>query len=216
MAGAAVPLQNRVTPFGDIIAHPARGLLMGNRGGRLHTPAKELSSRRSASRRWIACVLDFKGRRREVMGPGYTELFFLDEATALAAGHRPCRECRRADFERFLEAWARAKGIDRPRSIDPVDQVLHAERFGPRGVKVTYPALTGDLPPGTFVAFDANPGEAFLLWHGALYPWTPAGYLDPLPLEAASPATVLTPRSIVAALGAGYVPMVALTSGERI
>src|SRR3984893_5330164 len=102
-----MPLQNRVTPFGELIAVPARGALFGNRGGRFHTDAKTLTARRWASRQWICCVLDFKGRQRDVWGRFYTELFFLDEPTALAAGHRPCFECRRKDAETFAEKCAR-------------------------------------------------------------------------------------------------------------
>src|SRR5262249_48070514 len=106
-----MPLQNRVTPEGDIIATPHRGLMMGNRGGVVHLPDPTPGTRRWASRQWIACVLQFKGRQREVMQPnGYTELFFLDEATALAAGHRPCFECRRGEAEHFAELWAMTQG----------------------------------------------------------------------------------------------------------
>ena len=105
-----MPLQNRVTPEGEIIATPARGLMMGNRGGRLHRPDKTLTARRWTSRAWIACRLEFNNRHRRVMSPNsYTELFFLDEATALAAGHRPCFECRRQDFMAFAQIWA---GVD--------------------------------------------------------------------------------------------------------
>jgi len=103
-----MPLPNRVTPSGDLIATPARGTLFGNRGGRFHTDARTLTARRWASRRWICCVLDFKGRQRDVWGRFYTELFFLDEPTALAAGHRPCFECRRNDAEAFAEGWRKA------------------------------------------------------------------------------------------------------------
>jgi hypothetical protein len=101
-----VPLQNRVTPFGELIAVPERGTWMGNRGGCFHTEGRQLSRRRYASKRWIVCALEFRGRHRTVMTPGrYTELFFLDEATAFAAGHRPCRECRHHDHKRFKAAW---------------------------------------------------------------------------------------------------------------
>src|SRR6266508_5138938 len=111
IVGAAMPLQNRVTPFGDLIATEARGLLMGNRG-RLHDAGRRIV-RYAQGRRWIACLTSFRGRRRAVMSPGsYTELFFLDEAVALAAGHRPCAECRRHDYRRFQAAWARAVGPD--------------------------------------------------------------------------------------------------------
>lgn len=202
-------LQNRVTPFGEIVADGARGAFMGNRGGRIHSIEKQLTSRRWAGRRWICCITEFKGRRREVMGPGYTELFFLDEATALAAGHRPCRECRRDAFERFVAAWARGASVERPRSIDEVDRLLHAERLGPGGRKQTFTAEVADLPAGTFMAFDRWPGEAFLAWDGGLLRWSFAGYRERAVLRAPGSATVLTPRSIVAALRAGYVPEVA-------
>jgi hypothetical protein len=204
-----MPLQNRVTPFGEIVAVPKRGTLMGNRGGRFHTPDKALTRRRWASRRWIACVLEFKGRRREVMAPGrYTELFFLDEATALAAGHRPCRECRRADHDRFRRAWLKGNaslGLPPDVSIDEIDRVLHAERVGRGGAKVTFPARLGDLPDGVFVARD---GTARLLARGSLWGWSPGGYTGPLPLDTAADAAVLTPRSTVRTIKAGYRPAI--------
>jgi len=103
-----MPLQNRVTPFGDLVATPVRGTLMGNRGGRIHKDDRVLGPRRWASRQWICCVLAFRGRHRRVWGDGYTELFFLDEPTALAAGHRPCFECRRQDAIAFAACWRRA------------------------------------------------------------------------------------------------------------
>src|SRR5262249_35689626 len=161
------PLQNRVTPFGEIIAVPQRGTLMGNRGGCFHRPDKTLGARRWVSRRWIACVLEFRGRHREVMAPGrYTELFFLDEATALAAGPRPCAECCRDDHERFKDAWRRGNPGERlppGASIDALDAVLHRERVRPDRSKVTYRARLGDLPDGVFVALDDDPGAAFLV-----------------------------------------------------
>ena len=108
-----MPLQNRVTPFGDLSAAPARGTFMGNRGGRFHTDARTLTARRWASRQWICCVLDFKRRQRDVWGRYYTELFFLDEPTALAAGHRPCFECRRKEAQVFAARWQQASGFPR-------------------------------------------------------------------------------------------------------
>jgi hypothetical protein len=204
-----MPLQNRVTPFGEIVAVPQRGTLMGNRGGCIHTHDKTLTRRRWVSRRWIACVLEFRGRRREVMAPDrYTELFFLDEATALAAGHRPCRECRRADHDHFRQAWLRgnaSRGLPPDVSIDEIDRVLHAERVGPGGAKVTFAARLGDLPDGAFVA---GGDTALLVAGGALWKWSPAGYSGSLSLDAAAEAAVLTPRSIVRAITAGYKPAV--------
>jgi hypothetical protein len=176
---------------------------MGSRGGRLHNEQQQLV-RVSAGRRWIACVLEFKGRRREVMGPGYTELFFLDEASALAAGHRPCHECRRDDARRFQEAWAHAHGVD-PTTllVDAIDRALHAERLVPVASRPML--LPGELPAGSFVLAEA--GRPFLLWDGAARAWTGSGYEMPAPLGT-QPCVLLTPPSIVATLRAGYVPAV--------
>ncbi|WP_430513271.1 hypothetical protein [Pannonibacter phragmitetus] len=123
-----MPFQNRVWPDGEIVSHPCRGLLMGNRGGRLHDPATKTIRRWQTSRRWICCVLSFKGRRRQVMGEGYTELFFLDEVTALAAGHRPCFECRRAGAKDYATAAARHLGLDAVPGADWMDRQLAKER----------------------------------------------------------------------------------------
>src|SRR5437763_16019180 len=127
-------LQNRVDPFGRVIATLARGTLFGNRGGRLHRDDRTLGKRRWASRQWICCVLRFKGRHREVWGRGYTELFFLDEVTALAAGHRPCFECRRADAKAFAEKWAVANGGAIPHAPE-MDLVLQSERLDGRAAR---------------------------------------------------------------------------------
>ena len=128
-----MPLQNRVDPFGELFATPARGtLFMGNRGGRIHTDERTLTTRRWASRQWICCVLDFKGRQRDVWGRYYTELFFLDEVTALAAGHRPCFECRRKDAEDFADAWRRRSSCARGRARRTWTSVLQAERLDGR------------------------------------------------------------------------------------
>src|SRR5579864_4645810 len=129
-------LQNRVDPFGELIAVPARGLFMGNRGGRFHTDAKRLTARRWASRQWICCALDFKGRQRDVWGRFYTELFFLDEPTALAAGHRPCFECRRKEAEAFAERWREARRLAARPLADEMDEVLHAERLHGRAKRL--------------------------------------------------------------------------------
>ena len=121
-----MPLPSRVSPFGDLIATPARGLLMGNRGGRLHDEARKLGARRWASKQWICCRLAFNDRQREVWGMGYSELFFLDEVTAFAAGHRPCFECRRRDAESFATLFA---GKKNRATAAVMDAVLHAERL---------------------------------------------------------------------------------------
>jgi hypothetical protein len=203
-----MPLRNRVTPFGEVLALEARGTFMGNRGGCFHTPKKTLTSRRWVSRRWIVCVLEFRGRRREVMAPGrYTELFFLDEATALAAGHRPCRECRRLAHEAFKEAWLRGNAdLQLPADvrIDEVDKVLHAQRVG---APKTFRAKLGELPEGTFVTREEDLRRAWLLAGGSLREWTPAGYGGRAPADPDALVGVLTPRSTVRALAAGYEPV---------
>jgi hypothetical protein len=206
-----MPLQNRVTPFGEIVATPERGTLYGNRGGRFHDPATKrlVGRRRHVSRRWICCELEFKGRHHEVFGPRYTGLFFLDEATALAAGHRPCFECRHADALHFRDAFARGNGLAAP-SADEMDVILHAERMSRR------PAITDwrELPSGAMLAVG---GEAHLVAPGRLLRWTPGGYAAPG--RPSGPAILLTPPSIVATLRAGFAPRLhpsatALTAGR--
>ena len=157
-----VALQNRVTPAGDIIATPARGEMMGNRGGALHDGARTLGVSRWRTKAWITCRLEFKGRHRQVMTPRrYTELFFLDEATALAAGHRPCGECRRADFNRFVACWLRANRPDHSGPRPPiaiVDRQLHQERVRRDRAKVTIAAPLDEVADGAFVRLANHPG----------------------------------------------------------
>ncbi len=151
-----MPRQNRVTPFGDIIATPERGTFMGNRGV-LHDEGGHVK-RAWQVKRWLVCVLAFRGRKRQVMAPGhYTELFFLDEATALAAGHRPCAECRRERFNAFRQAWrsARPAAAGKPLpTADEMDTRLHAERVGPGRSKRLYQASLDELPNGAFFRCD--------------------------------------------------------------
>jgi len=198
-----MPRRNRVTPFGDIVAVPQRGLVFGNRGV-LHDDTGEL--RRSWQvRRWLLCLPEFRGRRRPLAEPGrYTALFFLDEATGLAAGHRPCFECRRAAFGAFRDAWAAGTASVEPPTASGIDDRLHAERIGPGG-KRTSTADLGELPDGVFVTGGAAGGRACLLWRGRLLVWSPGGYGERLPAER-QVVSVLTPPSTVAALRAGYVP----------
>ena len=205
-----MPLQNRVTPDGDIIATLHRGLMMGNRGGAFHLPNRTIGHRRWASRQWIACVLEFKGRHRAaMMQPNrYTELFFLDEATALAAGHRPCFECRRRDAEHFAALWGEMRGWPAPARAPEMDLALHAERVGAQGRKITYRAQLSALPEGTFVRLpDDSTGPLYLIDRNNLLPWSAAGYGAPMPAPKRREVEVLTPRSIVAVLSAGYRPM---------
>jgi hypothetical protein len=205
-----MPLQNRVTPDGEIIATPHRGLMMGNRGGAFHLPDRTLGARRWATRQWIACVLEFKGRHRAaMMQPNrYTELFFLDEATALAAGHRPCFECRRRDAEQFAALWAQTRQWPAPARAPEMDLALHAERVGPQGRKITCRAELAGLPDGTFVRLDAAAGaQAYLVDGANLFAWSPGGYVAAVGRPKRRDVEVLTPRSIVAVLSSGYRPM---------
>jgi hypothetical protein len=197
-----MPLQNRVNPFGELFATPARGALFGNRGGRFHTDAKTLTARRWASRQWICCVLAFKSRQRDVWGRFYTELFFLDEPTALAAGHRPCFECRRKDAEAFAEAWRKARRLRTRPYADEMDDVLHRERLHGRA-KRTHRRNIDTLPDGAFVALD---GAAFAVRGNALLRWTPQGYDARNRRPRGIAVDVLSPPAILAALSAGYRP----------
>jgi hypothetical protein len=195
-----MPLQNRVTPFGELIAVPARGTLFGNRGGRFHTDAKTLTARRWASRQWICCVLDFKGRQRDVWGRFYTELFFLDEPTALAAGHRPCFECRRKDAEDFAERWRAAHRLRRRPYAFEMDEVLHGERLRGRAKRLHRRNIDG-LPDGAFVVLAGN---AFAIRGDHILRWTPQGYDAAKPWPRGGTVEVLTPPAILAVLAAGY------------
>ncbi len=203
-----MPRQNRVTPFGEIVATPERGRFLGNRGV-LHDAAGRIK-RAWQVRRWLVCVLEFRGRNRRVMTPGsYTELFFLDEATALAAGHRPCAECRHARFLDFCTAWRSAHPVDdgslRP-TADEIDSRLHAERVNPDRSKRTFTAALDGLPDGVFVSLGASGEPAYLVWGDGLLAWSPGGYRERRPKGAE--VKVLTPPSTVAAIRAGYVPEV--------
>ena len=197
-----MPLQNRVSPFGALFADPARGTLMGNRGGRIHRDDRMLSHRRWSSRQWICCVLDFKERHRKVWGEGYTELFFLDEVTALAAGHRPCFECRRADALSFAESWAKAERLSRRPSAPDMDRVLHAQRLDGRDRRL-HRADLGELPDGACIA---RGDEAWMVRGDRLLRWRPAGYREAIVNPRHGEAALLTPPAIVAALAAGYRP----------
>ena len=197
-----MPLQNRVNPLGELFASPARGMLFGNRGGRFHTDAKTLTARRWASRQWICCVLEFKGRRRDVWGRYYTELFFLDEPTALAAGHRPCFECRRQDAESFAETWRKAKRLSARPYADEMDLVLHGERLDGRAKRLHRRDIDA-LPDAAFVLLDGTP---YAVRGDSLLPWTPKGYDVRKPRPRSVTVDVLTPPAILAVLSHGYRP----------
>jgi hypothetical protein len=200
-----MPLPNRVDPGGDLFADRSRGLFLGNRGGRFHRDDRTLGSCRWVSRAWICCRLEFKARQREVWGRGYTELFFLDEPTALAAGHRPCFECRRRDALAFAAAIALGSGLaSAPRAAE-IDAVLHRERLEGRSKRTHQPAAYG-LPDGAFVKLASEPGRFFVVRGAALLQWMPSGYVARRPRPFAIAGEVLTPPAILAALGAGYRP----------
>jgi hypothetical protein len=208
-------MQNRVTPFGDIIVTPERGTFMGNRGV-LHDDQGNI--RRSWQvKRWLVCVLEFRGRYRTVMTPNrYTELFFLDEATALAAGHRPCAECRHARFLEFCSAWAAASrkinSSERP-TVDEIDGRLHSERITPDRTKRSYSAELSALPDGVFVRRSGCGEDAYLVWREKLLAWSAGGYVRPFVRPKNTTVEVLTPASIVAAIRAGYIPEVHASAG---
>jgi hypothetical protein len=198
-----MPLQNRVTPLGELVATPERGLVYGNRGC-LHDDEGRIR-RRFASRRWIACRLRFRGwHRSSLLQPGrFTELFFLDEATAFAAGHRPCALCRRADYDRFGAIWQELH----PGQVgaDAMDVQLHDERFDP-GTRAQrrHAAALDDLPDGAFVLHDGVP---MLVLGSELLRWTPGGYVTGEPRVAGRQATVLTPPSLLEVLRTGWEPL---------
>lgn len=201
------PLQNRAAPDGRLHAIPCRGLMMGNRGGRLHRPDGTLGPARWKSQAWIACRLAFRGRHRAVMGPGYTEIFFLDEATALAAGHRPCFECRRVDAVAFAVAWARATGASVPPRAAEMDRVLHGQRLG-EWERVT----RRDLPTGSIVAV---PGGFRLCGADGLLAWSFGGYTPAPDVPAGETVAVVTPAAVRGALAAGYRPLLHPSAGDQ-
>lgn len=199
-----MPLQNRVAPDGEICVTAARGTMMGNRGGCFHRDDQTLKGRRWANRQWICCVLEFKARRRKLMQPGlYTELFFLDEATAFAAGHRPCFECRRGDALRFQSLWAKAMASTMPPAAPVMDVVLHDQRLTSQGEKRVCVALTDALPHG---AMFRHEGDIHVVADGGVCRWSFDGYGPRDVRPRAVPVEVLTPPAIVAILTAGYRP----------
>jgi hypothetical protein len=195
-----MPLQSRVSPFGELLATPARGTLMGNRGGRLHDAQRKLSARRWVNRAWICCRLAFNDRHRKVWGTSYTELFFLDEVTAFAAGHRPCFECRRKDAERFALLFS---GKAQRASAAAMDKILQAERLDGKA-KRSHRARLDTLPDGPMISLD---GQAFAVRGSRLWLWAPEGYLQSRSRPRGFEVDVLTPQSIVAVLRRGYVPL---------
>lgn len=201
-----MPLQNRVTPTGEIIATNARGTMMGNRGI-LHDENKRLGRARWRHNNWVNCVLEFHGRHRTVMTPGrYTELFFLDEAVALAAGHRPCGECRREHYRAYMDLWARHCADLAPATPKEVDRALQRARIDPATrSQRRHEAPLATVPDGAFIEL----GEAAFLVQGSqLLPYSPSGYGPAIIRQTAISATILTPEPTVRILRAGYKPSV--------
>jgi hypothetical protein len=208
-----MPLQNRVDPYGALFRSPARGTMMGNRGGALHNEEREIV-RPFLGRRWITCVLEFKDRRRTVMTPRrYTELFFLDEAVSFAAGHRPCAECRRERFNAFKNAWRRRDQTNPKKLLlaPEIDAELHRTRVDDEKRKVTYQAELGSLPNGCFVQIDK---AAYLVWDQSLLRWTPERYSSQDRRPDRMKVTVLTPQPVVECFLVGYVPEIHASSGK--
>jgi hypothetical protein len=203
-----VPYQNRVDPYGQFHAVVERGAWMGNRGI-LHNDAREVVAQWRL-KRWITCSLSFRGRYRRVFTPHrYSELFFLDEATAFAAGHRPCAECRRQRYNEFCLAWSKANSVLTKGLVfraDAIDLQLHQERAIRGGGKQSYQAKLTSLASGTFIEVVGRP---HLLWQGRLHQWNHAGYGAPFTNPRSHDTVrVLTPASIVNAFGGGFVPQV--------
>ena len=198
-----MPLPNRVSPDGSLFADPARGLLLGNRGGRFHDRARQtLPTRLFATRQWICCVLSFKQRRRQVWSSGYTELFFCDEVTALAAGHRPCMECRRADALAYRAALVRGLGLAEVPLFPAIDRLLDGQRRDGRRKRL-HLQDAATLPDGAVIA----DGPRFLaLRGGQALNWSPEGYGAAVPRPCGRVA-VLTPPASLAALAEGYRPL---------
>ena len=198
-----MPLQNRVLPTSEITAIPARGTLTGNRGI-IHLDDKTLGTSRWSHHAWICCTLDWQGRKRPVMtGRNWTELFFLDEATAFAAGHRPCGYCRRAAYAAFVAAWTKTTGT-RP-SAKAMDKILHPARVTRDRRQVRYHAVLKDLPDGAMILHNNAPA---LLDQGHIHPYTPDGYSAPIVANPETPVIVLTPKPTISVLHAGYKPQI--------
>lgn len=196
-----MPRQNRVRPDGELVAVPDRGLFWGNRGSLLDGNGE--LARYSRGRNWLICVLEFKGRKRALWTPGrLTELFFLDEATGLAAGHRPCGECRSADYRAYKQAWSQALPTESA-TAPGIDRRLHADRLEAPGRRRTYRERAGALPDGAMVVLE---GEPWLVHGPALLAWSFQGYQRARPREENVEVEVLTPRATVAVLRAGYQP----------
>lgn len=211
-----MPLQNRVTPHGEIVADPARGLFMGNRGI-LHDGDQRLGRARWRHPHWVTCVLVHKDWHRPVMQPNaYTELFFLDEATALAAGHRPCALCRRSAYRDFQRALAQAFHREVELSADALDRMLHQARISSGSRRQNrFEAMLDDMPDGAVVRFPAEPETAWLVKGDDLLRWCHQGYDLVEQRPAGKLVEILTPRPTVLALQNGYRPKLHPTAEAR-
>jgi hypothetical protein len=208
-----VPLQNRVTPFSTIEAVPHRGLFMGNRGC-LHDAHRRLVTTGWRSQAWLICVLQFGGRHRAVMTPRrYTELFFLDEAVALAAGHRPCAECRRPAFRAFLAAWTAASGAE-PRA-PALDAALHRDRVPRLRGEQRWIVPVGNLPYGAFFLPPADLKTPWVKLDAGAAAWSHAGYTARAAWPASLKVEVLTPATSLTALRRGYRPVLHPSAGPQ-
>ncbi|NOH75580.1 hypothetical protein F0247_10840 [Vibrio crassostreae] len=197
-----MPLQNRVSPSGELLADNARGSWLGNRGI-LHNEKKEII-RPWKHKNWVLCELNFKERKRQVFSQNsYSELFFLDEATALSAGHRPCASCRRQRFDEFKQAWGAARLSEL--KVEEIDKVLHQDRAIRGGKKVTYNEKLENLPNGVFVELEGKP---WLIWRNELHEWHPDGYRARADIYGDLNVTVLTPKCMVEIIVAGFIPQV--------
>jgi hypothetical protein len=192
-----MPLQNRCNPFGELVATSARGTIMGNRGGKFHRDDRTLGRRRWSSRHWICCDLHYKNKRHDAMGRYYTSVFFLDEVTALAAGHRPCFFCRRKEAQHFLSLAAP------PLMADAADLILHEQRLASRQKTVTQACDVAALPDGAMIAIDGAP---YAVRGDRLLRWSFEGYADPRPRRATQRATLITPHLFVTILANGFQP----------
>jgi hypothetical protein len=206
-----MPRQNRVTPYGELAAVPDRGLFWGSRGPLLN--ARGELARFSSGRLWLICVLEFKGRRRTQWQPGrLTELYFTDEATGLAAGHRPCGECRRDRYQAYKRAWG-SVWPGEPAGAAAIDARLHADRLAAPGVRRTYQAPLAGLPDGAMAELDGRP---WLVLGPTLLAWSHGGYTERRDRPAGGEVTVLTPRATLAVLAAGYRPVLHPTAQTQL
>lgn len=211
-----MPLQNRINPFSKIIATPERGAYTGNRGV-IHNGQKEIIKNHTV-KYWITCMLEYKSMHREVMTPNrWTELFFLDEATAFAAGHRPCGFCRHADFKLFKNLWLQTNGkkhgLMENVKMDVIDNIIHQERLDKNNAQKTFTAALKTLPDGTFIKVSNN--ENAFLWHQQnLFQWSFNGYKKVNTVNKNITVDVLTPISYVEIFRLGYAPQIHLSAKQ--